>query len=136
MLTKRIENKVLKYSQKALGLKISYYRECNKMSQKDLERKSGISQSYIACIESGKGKTISLQKLIKIAEALNVSLDDLLWDSLTKLAENQKPLENKTIANILDKVTVLSEEQTIHFYKFLYLFLKYKNNAFTQKKKD
>lgn len=119
--------KLMNYDQKALGLRISYYREFNNYSQADLGSKTGISQSYIANIESGKGSSISLEKLVKLSNVLNVSVDELLCDSLIKKLYNKDTTDNKQINMILNRLDILNEEQVKHFYRFLIEFQKYKS---------
>lgn len=53
------------------------YREYRNMTQKNLATASGIGVSYISQIENGQ-KTPSVAKLVAIADALDVDLDDLV----------------------------------------------------------
>ena len=57
-----------------LGLKISYYRKLQGMTQEMLSEKLGYSNvSYIGGIEApGVNRTISLNTLFKIAKALDI----------------------------------------------------------------
>lgn len=66
---------------KLLGLRISSIRNTKGLSQETLSEKTNLSREYIARIESGK-KAPSIDTLIDIANALGVSSDDLLMDSL------------------------------------------------------
>lgn len=59
--------------------KIVSLRRLNRLSQKELAKKSGLSQSTIAHIETGN-KLPSVGSLNKIAEALGVSASYLLSD--------------------------------------------------------
>jgi transcriptional regulator with XRE-family HTH domain len=56
-----------------VGDRIAHLRERLKMTQVDLSKKAGVSQSTIAQIESGK-KDPSVQTLKKLAGALDVHL--------------------------------------------------------------
>jgi len=112
------------YNQKALGYRISKYRELNNLTQKQLSKKCGISQSCIASLETGKGNTINISKLGKIADALNVSIDDLWCDSLNKLS--QQNTANSTKEIILEEISTFTQQQMIMLNKIIYAFLDYK----------
>ena len=51
------------------------------MSQEELSQKVFVNYEHISRIESGKVK-LSLELLVLIADTLNVSADDLLFDQL------------------------------------------------------
>lgn len=56
---------------KQIGLKISYYRKLNGLTQEKLADKLGVATSYIGQIEAvGMYKPISLTTLLRIAQAL------------------------------------------------------------------
>lgn len=62
-------------------LKVSYERlwkllTSRKMKKKDLQMLTKLSSAVIAKL--GKGETVHLNTLIKICEALNCSLDDII----------------------------------------------------------
>lgn len=64
---------------KKLGLKISYYRKLNGMTQEELADEMGVSTSYIGAIEApNMDKTISLTTLFRIAKILDVPAWKLL----------------------------------------------------------
>ena len=65
----------------SLGKRIRYFREKNGLSQYDFSDKTGISRSYISRIESGES-SLSLDYLVLIAKGLNVSIEELLKESL------------------------------------------------------
>lgn len=60
-----------------LGLRIRQARTERNISQKALSQKTGISVPYISDIERGK-KCVSVDKMLVIAQALQVSADWLL----------------------------------------------------------
>lgn len=67
----------LKY--KEIGLKIAYYRKKKGYTQAQLAEMVGISSNYLSLIERGnKGQSYSMETLFKIAEALDVNVNDLL----------------------------------------------------------
>lgn len=59
-------------------LKIKEIRVDKKLSQKELARKAGISQSYLSELESNK-KSPTLRQLCKIADALGVHPSVLVY---------------------------------------------------------
>lgn len=67
----------LKY--KEIGLKIAYYRKKKGYTQAQLSEMVGISSNYLSLIERGnKGQSYSMETLFKIAEALEVNVNDLV----------------------------------------------------------
>lgn len=84
-----------------LGEKIKKLRESYGMTIKDLSDKSGVGQSTISEIETGKAKNPKSETLSKLAKALNVTVDSLLaekWDDQYnqdgELAEQVKFIES------------------------------------------
>lgn len=65
----------------SIGRRIKHYRMEKRMSQEDLGQIVSVNNEHISRIEGGK-KFISLELLILIANALDVSADDLLTDNL------------------------------------------------------
>ena len=65
----------------ALGKRISFYRLKLSMTQEKLADLANCSREYIAYIENGV-KTPSLPILVDLANALHISVDALLVDSL------------------------------------------------------
>ena len=58
---------------KMIGLKISYYRKLQGLTQEKLADKLGVATSYIGQIEApGMYKPISLTTLLRIANALDI----------------------------------------------------------------
>ena len=68
----------LKY--KEIGLKIAYYRKKKGYTQAQLAEMVGISSNYLSLIERGnKGQSYSMEKLFKIAEALEITVSELFF---------------------------------------------------------
>ena len=65
----------------ALGKRISFYRLKFRMTQEKLADLTNCSREYIAYLENGV-KTPSLPILVDLANALHISVDTLLVDSL------------------------------------------------------
>lgn len=115
----------MEYNQKTLGKRIYKYREINRLSQKQLAIKVGISKSYITNLELGKGKTVGFEKVLNIANALNVSIDDLLCDSLDRLEGKPKNV-SEIKQKILEEISTFSVEQIIQFNEIIKIFKDYK----------
>ena len=64
-----------------LGKRISYFRARKGFSQETLGERIGVNNKHISNIEIGKSRP-SLESLVEIANALGISADDLLVDSL------------------------------------------------------
>lgn len=65
----------------ALGKRICTQRKLANLTQDALAKKVGVSCSFIGHIERGT-RVLSVETLVQIAAALNVSCDILLQDSL------------------------------------------------------
>jgi len=71
----------LKLDYKAIGERIRAQRLKMEISQEFLAELDGLSVTHSSHIETGKTK-VSLPALVQIANALNVTLDDLVCDSV------------------------------------------------------
>ena len=69
----------------ALGKRISNFRNASGLTQEQFGEKLNMSRKHISQVEAAISRP-SLDTLIDIANALNVSADDLLVDSLTHSA--------------------------------------------------
>lgn len=85
---------------KLIGKRIKFYRNQKNMSQMQLAEKTELSTPYISYIETGT-KKVSLPALIKIAEALGTTPNNLLTDHITPFAE-QLPIELLSIIKDLN----------------------------------
>lgn len=63
-----------------IGRMIRRYRLDKNITQEELAFRIGSSAAYISNIENGKKKP-SLQKLLQISEALNVTANDIIYGS-------------------------------------------------------
>lgn len=80
----------------SLGHRIRLMRKKKGLTQLHLSEMVGLSPTYISYIESGY-KSMSLATFIEIANALNVTADELLIDSL----ENTVKVSNHELAALL-----------------------------------
>ncbi len=66
-----------------LGQRIRMHRTANRMSRKRLAEVSGVSERYLAQLESGQGN-MSIALLRKVTTAINLPLNVLLADVESK----------------------------------------------------
>lgn len=69
-----MDNTDLLVSDKLLRMQLTSIRKSKKMSQKDLSKVSGLSESCISNIESGEQSSPTLRSLIRYATALGVEI--------------------------------------------------------------
>jgi transcriptional regulator with XRE-family HTH domain len=65
-----------------LGDRLKEYRKGLGMSQADLARKSSVSAAYVSELEGGLGKRPSGEILLRLANALEVTIADLLGQDI------------------------------------------------------
>lgn len=98
----------------ALGRRIKNKRLENNLTQEKLGEICDLSAAHIGHIERGT-RILSVEVLFKIAQALNVSIDYLLFDSvennnvLNSLASILKDSDKNKVVNFLNAVRVLAE---------------------------
>ena len=96
---------------KLLGRKIKEIRKSKGITQERLAELIEMEPNSISVIESGRNFP-TLTSLIKIANALNVSLPDFFsYDYLNDKKELKKL--------IVEKIEMLSEEQLRYLFKYL-----------------
>lgn len=66
----------------AIGRRIQYYRLKKGYTQEYIAEKAGVSIPHLSRIENGSGKP-SLQTLVNICNALNVTIDDIMQDNIS-----------------------------------------------------
>ena len=82
---------------KALGKRIKIARIKADMKQDELASVSGMSPTHISKSETGSTK-VSLNGLLSIANALSVTMDDLLYDSVI----HARPQIEREIQQVVD----------------------------------
>jgi len=80
----------------AIGERIRHFRKALHITQAELGERSQVEPSNISHIERGATK-VSLPTLLKIANALHVSLDDLVYESI----ENNRHISVKELNELL-----------------------------------
>ncbi len=74
----------------ALGKRMKYYRNKKNLSQKQLANLVDMPQSTISRLERGVIGLFNIKKLSILADALDVTLDDLLYDSIDSLKKQNE----------------------------------------------
>lgn len=60
-----------------MGYKIKNLREALNMTQEELSEQSGVSRGTICALEKGEERTTTTKTLLKLAKALNTTVDQL-----------------------------------------------------------
>ena len=91
-----------------IGKSIKARRKELRLTQKQVAEKAGTSQGYVADIEKGKIDNLSLNKIGKIAEALNMNLARLF-----NIAESKDFTITNKEKEIIEMYRQLTKEQQI-----------------------
>ena len=84
---------------KGIGKRIKQSRESLGMSQKMMSDKMGISASYACHLEAGN-RNMSLATLIKISNALNISLEYLIFGNKPNNEAVSSVMEDKLLKDL------------------------------------
>ena len=93
----------------ALGKRMKKCRLQNKLAYRELCHLSNVSEKTLRNIESGNS-SVSVANLISISNALNVSIDYLLMDSLTNKSSAIKFMINRLFEDFDEKETAIMIE--------------------------
>lgn len=99
-----------------IGQRIRKYRKAYSLSQEQLSDKVGISATHMSHIETGNTK-LSLAVLVKIADALSVQTDALIYDApevnrtvmageISDILSSCKPNELKIITDVIKSLKI------------------------------
>jgi XRE family transcriptional regulator of biofilm formation len=69
---------------KMIGERVKKFRKQKKISLSELAERAGVAKSYLSSLERNLQKNPSIQFLEKISSALNVTINELLYDSEAK----------------------------------------------------
>lgn len=94
----------------ALGMRIRKQRKLMQMTQDQLSEKAGISLSFLGHIERGSRKS-SLETLVSLANALEVSADYLLQDSLKIVDSVAQSQYSSSVQSLLRELTSALREE-------------------------
>jgi transcriptional regulator with XRE-family HTH domain len=113
----------VKIDYKDLGTRIKKKREGKKMSQAELASRTDLSTQHISNVENARSK-IGLEKLVRIADALDCSVDELLCGSMKT---GSRSVYSDEIAGILEdfsntEMKVLPE--LLKYYNYVFKLLK------------
>jgi len=102
------------FNELSVSENVHKYRKNARLSQNQLSEKAGVSRTFISDLERGANKLPSINILCRLAEALNISVDNLIQDTLTVYAPSDNDSLSKEIAETLhckserDLQTILS----------------------------
>lgn len=101
-----------------MGQRIRKFRKASNLSQEQLAEKAGISVTHMSHIETGNTK-LSLAVLVKIADALSVQTDAIIYE---------KPQTNKTsikqeLSELIDTCSVNESNVMIDVLKSIKISL-------------
>ncbi|NBJ94738.1 helix-turn-helix domain-containing protein [Parablautia muri] len=113
----------MKVDYKDLGARIKKKREVKRMSQAELAARTDLSTQHISNVENARSK-IGLEKLVRIADALECSVDELLCGSMKT---GSRTIYSDEIAGILEdfsntEMKVLPE--LLRNYSYVFKLLK------------
>lgn len=117
--------KIKIFDAKSLGENVKKYRNEKALTQKGLAQIVSMPQSTIAKLEKGNLDNFTIDKLDKVANALDITLDDLLNESVekyTKISGSNAKYRQK----LKDSIHILNENQISEFNKFIKEFIIYK----------
>ena len=95
-----------------LGNRIREARERRHLTQEKLSEIVDISPTHMSVLERGV-KGMKLSTFIKIANALDVSADELLQDELT----HETQLHSIILYELIDEVPVVEQRKLVHMIK-------------------
>ena len=81
-----------------VGTHIRYFRTKHKVTQEELAFRIGSSAAYVSYLENGKKKP-SLHKLIQISEALNVTVNDIIYGPVNNPVSRSSNEINNLLSN-------------------------------------
>ena len=103
-----------------LGKRVRMQRIARGWTQENLAREIGVSTSFIGHIERGSRKA-SIDTLVLLANALEVSTDDLLggslkprkddWLLVRSLTNNQKAAMKQMLYTMQEQIAIWDEEE-------------------------
>ena len=62
-----------------MGYRVKEVREARKMTQEEMEKKSGVSRQTISAIENGKGGSVKIGTLSALARAMDTTVDAIFF---------------------------------------------------------
>lgn len=93
-----------------IGKNIQKYRRAEKLSQEQLAELAGLSSNYLARIERGEVQSFSAVNLLRIANALHTSVDDLYQGARQTRRIVPQPYRRELLA-LLDQMDTITSEK-------------------------
>ena len=112
---------------KDLSKRIKKVRNERGLTQEQLASNAGLSWNFVARIETNNAK-MSLQTLINIANALDVSVDYLLLNDTAMITKSEKTSTDIFIENMLENFSDVDKELLIDMINVFKLY-KCKNDG-------
>lgn len=95
------------------GERLYIIRKARGLTQEQLEAKSGVSSAMISHFETGERQKASADNLVKLAEALNVSIDYLLGRT------EEPEFRGEKVEALFRRLSEASDEQIKHSLRLL-----------------
>lgn len=116
-----------------VGKRIAEIRKGRGYSLSELAEKANISKSYLSNIERQLNKNPSIQVLIKIAQVLQVDIDELLKE---EIKQETKTLLEKEWIDFIDELKASGlEKSQLGQYKILIDFIRWQNEQESEDEK-
>jgi transcriptional regulator with XRE-family HTH domain len=106
----------------ALGAWIRVNRMDQRLSQRELASRSGLSRSYVCDIERGRGVHPSVETLDKLAAALGMARLDLLKAAglIEPVATDRESTEERRILSVFRDLTAAGQQSVMQFARFVH----------------
>ncbi|MFZ4453325.1 helix-turn-helix domain-containing protein [Salibacterium aidingense] len=109
-----------------IGQKIRSYRRKKGLSLSELSKQVDISKSYLSYIERNVKQNPSIEVLKKIAVVMDITVEELIEESMTGFYEEDQPLDEEWVGLIQEAIREgVSKEQFKDFQEYI----RYKNWA-------
>ncbi|SDI50566.1 helix-turn-helix domain-containing protein [Alteribacillus bidgolensis] len=103
-----------------IGKKIRLYRRTKGMSLTELSRKANISKSYLSYIERDVKQNPSIEVLKKIAAVMDITVEELIEDSLPSIYKEEHYLDEEWLNLIQEAIDAgISKEQFKDFQEYI-----------------
>lgn len=102
-----------------LGNNILKYRKIKGMTQEKLAEFSDLSITFLSKLERSENQNISIQKLEKIAQTLDVEITDLL----TNNSEEKTPVKNPNVDILIKQLSRLDHQKAERLAKYFSLII-------------
>lgn len=114
----------------SIGSRVKYHRLRNKISQEELAELAQVSRVHISYLERGE-RIPSMESFINIANALNVSADELLANNLLVTGSNMNSEEQNILfdCSVNERQILLENMRKLKDILRSYHISKYRNTT-------